>query len=567
MALAEKVELTRTSRRGFLVKTGTGAAAAAALSVGGSSAAFAQMAGNVLRLNTGSEPDTIDPQKASFVSEIEKIMMVFRNLLQFDKDGNLVADQAVGMPALDEGGTLMTFRLRDDITFSDGKPVTAQDFVYGWRRHMDPRTNGEYSFLGYIIAGGEAYNTADPAKVGESGLAQLREALGVRALDDKTVQFKLNSPAPWFLSVLSTWCGVPTREDKVMAGNGGIESESKWTEPATYIGNGPYILTDWEHQNRMHFRANPSYFTGPPPIAERDFAMINEPAVAFAAYLNDELDVTGVQTEDRPRVNSDPALSAQFQQYAGSCTFYVGFNIARPPFNDTRVRRAFSFGLDRTSFVRNILGGAGLPARQFLPPGFPGYYEFELEEQVFNPSVGRALLAEAGYPNGQGLPTIKYGFSSSARNKTRAEAIAAQYKQSLGVTIELDPIESRAFTAAMKQPATTPQSFLLGWCQDYPDPQNWYSTVWHSKSAIQHSSWNNAEFDYVTSVADTHPDPQERRNLYLRAAQILLNDVPAAMLYHNVVWRLVKPRLKGTRPDPLERFLGENDLYNLKIEG
>ena len=562
MALAEKIELTR---RGFLVKSGAGAAGAAALSAGIPLTAAAQMAGNTLRLNAGSEPDTIDPGKASFVGEIDKIMRVFRNLMQFDKDGNLVPDQAVGMPQLDEGGALLTFQLREDITFSDGVPVTAQHFVDGWTRHLDPRTHGDYSFLGYIITGGEELNSADIAKVGEGGINQLREALGVKALGPKTLQFRLKSGAPWFMSVLATWCGVPVRMDKIntVADPFG----DTWTEPASYIGNGPYILTEWEHQNRMKFVANPSYYTGAAPIATVDYAMINEPAVAFAAYLNDELDVTGVQIEDRPRINTDPVLSSQFQQFAGSCTNYVGMNLARPPFNDTRVRRAISFGLDRSSYVRNILGGQGLPARQFLPPGFPGYYEFELEEQVYNPSVGQALLSEAGYPGGRGLPAIKFGYSSNARTKSRVEALTAQLKSALGINLEPDPIESRAYTAALKQPATTPQIFLIGWCQDYPDPQNWYSTVWHSKSAIQHSAWSNPEFDFLVDTADTHPDQQTRRDLYLRAAQILLNDVPGAMLNHTVGWRLVKSRVKGTRPDPLEYFLGAGDLYNLRIEG
>jgi oligopeptide transport system substrate-binding protein len=562
VVLAEKVELTR---RGFLVKSGAGVAGAAALSAGLPLTAAAQMAGNTLRLNAGNEPDTIDPNKSSFVNEIDKIMRVFRNLMQFDKDGMLIPDQAAGMPTFDEGGKVITFQLREDITYSDGVPVTAQHFVDGWTRHMDPRTHGDYSFLGYIITGGEALNTADIAKVGEAGINQLRGALGVTALGAKTLQFRLNEPAPWFLSVLATWCGVPVRMDKI--NTTADPFSSAWTEPATYVGNGPYILTEWEHQNRMAFNANPSFYRGAPPIGRVEYAMINEPAVAFAAYLNGELDVTGVQIEDRPRVTSDPTLSAEFQQFAGSCTNYVGMNLARKPFDDTRVRRAISFGLDRSSYVRNILGGQGLPARQFLPPGFPGHYEFELEEQVYNPAVGRALLAEAGYPNGRGLPPIKFGYSSNARTKSRVEAITAQLQSALGVTLEADPIESRAYTAALKEPSTTPQIFLIGWCQDYPDPQNWYSTVWHSKSAIQHSAWSNPEFDFLTQTADTNPDVALRRELYLKAAQILLNDVPGAMLNHTVGWRLVKSRVKGTRPDPLEYFLGAGDLYNLTISG
>lgn len=567
MAIDERVTESRVdgdlTRRGLLVRAGTVSAGAAALTLGGPATAMgapaAQALGNTLRLNAGSEPDTIDPQKASFISEIDVIMRVYRNLLTRDISNNLIPDQAESMPAVEEGGTVLTFTLKPGLTYSDGRPLTARDFEFGWKRHLDPAVAGEYSFLGYQITGGEAYNTANASTLGPGQLQNLRDAVGVRALDDRTLQFRLNSPAPWFMSVLATWCGLPTREDLIAAGG------ENWTEPATYIGNGPYVLAEWEHQNRMLFRANPRYQPAPPPIANVEFAMINEPAVAFAAYLNDELDQVAVQREDRPRVDNDPELRGQFYQYPGTCTNYVGFNTTKPPFDNQRVRAAFSFGLDRSGYVRNILGGQGIPARQFVPPDLPGYYEYELEEQTFNPGIGQRLLTEAGFAGARGLPAIRWGYSSNARTRTRVEALTAQLQQNLGARVEPDPIEARAFTAATKQVETTPQMFLLGWCQDYPDPQDWYSIVFHSKSAISHTGWQNPDYDRLTEQADAEFDPGVRNELYRQAAQILLNEVPVAFLNHTVGWVLVKPRVLGYRPDPLAYFLGERYLYELRL--
>jgi oligopeptide transport system substrate-binding protein len=526
-----------------------------------SAAPAPQTLGNTLRLNVGSEPDTIDPGKASFVGEINVVMRVFSNLLRFDTDLNLIPDQAAEMPAIEDDGTRLTFRLRDDITYSDGKPVTAQDFEYGWKRQLDPNTAGEYAFAGYILVGAREYNTADAKQLTPEQLQGLRDAVGVRALDDKTLQFQLKAPAPYFLSVLATWNGLPVRQDMVEAGG------ETWTEPATYVGNGPYILTEWEHQSRIHFRANPHYYRGAPPIEDVEHAMIGESAVAFAAYLNDELDIVNVQAEDKPRVDGDPALRSQFHSFLSGCTYYIGFNNTKAPFDNQKVRAAFSLALDRSGYVRNILGGAGMPARQFLPPGYPGYYESDLAEQTFNPTAGQGLLAEAGFPQGKGLPQIKIGFSSNARNRTRIEALADIFKRGLGVDLQPDPMESRAYTAAVKRLETTPQMYQLAWCQDYPDPQDWYGTVFHSTATVSHTGWKNADFDRLVDQADLEPDPDRRREMYRQAAQILVDDVPVAFWYYGINWILVKPRVQGYRDDPNENFVGQHSLYDFKLAG
>jgi oligopeptide transport system substrate-binding protein len=544
-------------RRGLLLHTGATIAAAAFASL--PLEARAQTAEGTLLLNAGAEPDTIDPARTSFIGEIEKVMRVFRNLLTWDAKGALVPDQAAALPTLGNNGTELTFTLKPGLSYSDGRPLTARDFEYGWKRHLDPLTRSEYAFAGHVIRGALAYNTADPAQTPAETLRQLRDAVGVRALDDRTLRFDLVAPAPWFLSVLATWCGVPMREDLI------TRAGDRWTEPATYIGNGPYVLAEWDHSSRMRFEANSLYKPAPPPIPAIEYAMIGEAAIALAAYFNDELDIVGVQIEDRPRVQSDARLRAEFHEYVGNCSFYVGFNTRQPPFDNPNVRGAFARAFDRVSYVRNLLGGQGRPARQFVPVDFPGYFEAELEEQVYDPAAARARLAAAGFPEGRGLPRIKWGYTASARGRQRIEALAEQVRSVLGVQVEPDPLESRAFTAALKSPSTTPQMFFTGWCQDYPDPQNWYSAVFNSRSPLGRTGWQSDAFDRLTNAADAELDATRRRTLYRDAAQILLNESPAAFLYHSVVWLLVKPRLRGFREDPFEYFLGEHDLAHLTL--
>jgi oligopeptide transport system substrate-binding protein len=566
VVLAEKLDLTR---RGFLVKSGSaGVAGAAALSLSGTAALAAPLEQNADHLRlvwTLGEPENVDPQKSSFINEIEVIMRVYRNLLQFDSAGTIIPDQAEALPQVAENGTLLTFTLKPGLTYSDGRPLTAKDYEFAWKRHMDPRTKGQYAFLGYIISGGEALNQADPTKVSAEQISQLRDALGVKALDDRTLQIKTTAPAPWFMSVLTTWCGVPTRQDLIMSGNGGEEFGSKWVQPQFYVGNGPYVWSAYDQEVRWTFTANDRYSGGKPPIGTVTRTIIKEQAVAFAAYQNNEIDVVGVLSENRPQVDADPNLRAQFFQYADPLTTWIAFSSTKPPFNNQKVRAAFAAAYDRVSYVRNIEGGQGIPARQLIPPGFPGYYEFELEEQVYNPDIARRLLAEAGFPNGQGLAPIKFVYTSTAASKRRAEAQAEIFKQTLGINIELEGVESRARTAMRKDVNQYPQMTPAGWHQDYADPQNWYSTVFNSKNPVDKTGWKNTEFDRITDAADVELDPQRRLDLYRQAAQIFINDAPVVFSHYNVIWLLVKPRVQNFKPFPLEFFFGELNLYNMRL--
>ena len=507
-------------------------------------------------LNMGAEPDTVDPQKASFVGEIGVIMRVFSNLLTFNDKGELVPEMAEKMPTVSSDGKTMTFTLKSGLKYSDGRALTAKDFEYGWKRHLDPRTKGEYAFTGYAIEGAEELNESKATD--DASLNGLRDKLGVKATDEKTLQFKLKTAAPWFMSVLATWCGVPTRQDMIEKGG------EKWTEPATYIGNGPYKLATWNHQDRITFEANPNYHKGAPPLKSVDVAMINEPAVSFAAYKNGELDVVGVQAEDMPAVNGDAQLKQQYQRYSGSCSYYVGFNNKAAPFDKAPVRKAFAAAFNRQSFVDNVLGGIGLPAEQFLPPKFPGYYE-DVKGQKFDAAGAKKLLADGGFANAASFPSTKFTYSSNARNKVRVEALVNQIQQNLGVTVQADPVESRAFTALTKNQDTTPPMYLLGWCQDYPDPQDWYSTVFHSRASVSHTGWQNAEFDKAVEQADLEQDKKKRDDLYKKAAQLLIDDAPVAFLYYGVVSRLVKPHVSGLPQNPLDYFEGQSNLFSIKV--
>lgn len=491
--------------------------------------------------NLGNEPDSIDPHKASFVGEIAVITSVFENLMVLDPS-NLkpIPGAAVAAPEISADGLKYTYKLRDGLKFSDGSPVLAKDFVYGYARTCDPATEGQYSYVLYIIVGCEEWNTMDVSTATAAELQAAKAKLGVKAIDEKTIEFTTKEPAPYFPSITTLWTGMPVQEANVTKGG------DKWTEPATYIGNGPFILKEWNHNQDMIFERNPNYRL-PVKLKSWKFVMINETAVAFAAYQNNELDITAVTSENLRAVEGDATLKSQMVDVPGDCTFYYGFNVRKAPFDDAKVRMAFAKSFDRANFVENVQAGIGKPADGgFIPVGQPGYDNTD-KTQAFDVAAAKKLLAESKYASAAGLPAIKFTFSSTNLNKLRAEWVQQQWKNNLGVEIALDPVESTVFTQLVKQPETTPQMFFLGWCLDFPHEQNWHSTVWKSGSGVSagRTGYNNPEFDKATGAADRETDPAKAAQGYLQAGKILSQDAPAAWLYYSQSKALIKPWVKG----------------------
>jgi oligopeptide transport system substrate-binding protein len=235
------------------------------------------------------------------------------------------------------------------------------------------------------------------------------------------------------------------------------------------------------------------------------------------------------------------------------------------------VRQAFAKAFDRQDYVDVVLKGAGTPAFSFIPPGRPGAEE-SIHQSDFDAAAAKSELdaaVKADFPNG--LPPIKLTFASSARQKIRMEWIQNQVKTNLGVDMQLDPVEAKAYTALTKEPATTPQIFFLGWCQDYPDPQDWLSLVFRSDSTVTHVGWKNDKFDELTKQADVEKDAAKRADLYKQAQQILTDDAPVVYLYFNVQDLLIKPYVKNLRDhitadDAAFPLPGIKNIQNIDIQ-
>ncbi len=512
-----------------------------------------------LTINTGSEPDTIDPQKSSFVNEIAQAALVFEGLMTFDsKTTKPVPAAAAAMPTVSSDGLTVKYTIRDGLKYSDGGPLTAKNFEYAFVRGCDPTQAGDYAFVLYVVVGCEAWNTMDPKKSTPADLSAAKAKVGIKALDDKTIQFTLKEPAAYFVPITALWIGWPVRESDVQKGG------DKWTEPATYIGNGPFKLTEWKHNEKLVFERNDNY-RKKIQIKKITKVMINESAVAFAAYRNNELDMAGVEAPDLRTVEGDAELKAQLIDLGGSCTFYYGFNVRRAPFNDPNVRMAFAKSFNRQAFIDDVQKIGKASDGGFIPPGFPGYDNTD-NTQKFDVAAAKALLDKATPEAKAGLTGLKYTFSSSNTNKTRAEWAQGQWKANLGVNVELDPVQSTAYSALFKKGQDSPQLFLLGWCADFPDQQNWHSTVWATGGiSAARTGYSSKAFDDKTKAADKEADPAKRDTLYNDAGKQLSQDVPAAWVWYSAAKVLRKPWIKGIVDNPIDYFPGIFQLENVFV--
>ncbi len=510
----------------------------------------------VLNTNEGLEPDTIDPQKESFVNEVAQTMMVFEALMAYDpKTLKPIPGAAKAQPTISSDGLSYTYTLRDGLKYSDGSAVTAKDYAFGFTRLCDPNVAGDYAFTGYVIVGCEDYSNMDPKKATPAELAAGKAKLGITT-NGSDITFKLIEQAPYFNSIAALWVGVPTRESDVTKGG------DKWTEPATFIGNGPFKLTEWKHNESMTFERNDNY-RNPTKLKTWKKVMINEGAVAFAAYRNNELDAVGVAAEQLRTVDSDADLKAQVRDVPGSCNFHYGFNTLKAPFTDAKVRLAFAKSFDRAAYITDVQK-IGTPAESFLPPGLPGYDPTD-HTQKFDPAAAKALLASSSFAGKSELTGIKFTYSSSAANKTRIEWVQQQWKTNLGIDVTLDPVDRTTFTQLVKKAETTPALFNLGWCADYPDQQDWLTTVFISNSTVYHTSWKNTQYDTLVRQADKEPDPKTRDDLYLQAQKILTAEAPVAFLFNSATKYLLKPYVHGVTDTALDFEYGIMDMTNISV--
>ncbi|MBS1966864.1 MAG: peptide ABC transporter substrate-binding protein [Chloroflexi bacterium SZAS-1] len=496
--------------------------------------------GNILRIADATWPDSLDPQKSSFANEIAILQQNYEGLTRYDKDLKTVPAAAEKW-AYNADATEVTFTLRDGLKYSDGSPLTAQDFVNAVYRVLDPHSPGDYQTLLFMIKGAEdIINTEVPTD--EAKLPDLRKALGITAPDDKTVKFELNQPTPYFHTLVGTWVMYPAKQDLIDKGG-----ETWYEDVANQVGNGPWQITTIDKSaNLIEFKANENYWAGRPKLDGLQVKYIDDLTVALQAYKNGEVDIMTPDPNDVPTIKSDATLGKEYHEYPGACMNAISFNLNKPPFNNQKVREAFAYGFDRAGYARDALKDTEIPSLTWIPQGYPGYDKNETRFG-YDPAKAKQLLAEAGFANGAGLPELKWSYNSNnPANQARIEYIAQMYQKGLGITITPEPVEGTTLTNLRKSNETYPQITTSGWCADYPDQQNWLSVYWQSSTNFaKNTGYKNAEVDKLLGQADIETDPAKRADLYDQAQKLVVGDVGQIMRGVSKNTYLVKPYVQG----------------------
>ena len=534
----------------------TSAATTAAAEVATTEQQPAAETGFVLNLCLASEPQTIDPTLNSSVDGGNMAQHMFEGLMKWKDDGQgnavLTEGQCAGYEKETnaDGTVTYTFAMRDGIKWSDGVPVVAQDFVNGLRRLANPETAADYAYIidGIILNAGEI----------EAGMKKPEE-LGVEAPDDKTLKITLVGECPYFLELLAFAPLFPTRKDII------DEYGDQWTfDPATFISNGSYKMTAWEHNSYIATAKNEYYYNyenlGPDAIR---FNLMDDDNAIYSAFRNGGLDfIEQVPVDELPGLMRNGEITVA--DYIG--TYYMSFQVQKAPFDDKRVREAFTLAIDRNNIVENITGTAEKPASGFVPAGINdvdpsgpdfrtvggNWYSVDAGDYEANCERARELLAEAGYPGGQGFPTAEYLYNTLDRHRAIAEAMQADWERELGVSVTIANQDWGVFLETRKNGDY--QIARNGWIADYNDPIS-FLEMWVTGSGNNDAQYDNPAFNQLIADSRAAVDAETRMQFLHDAEKLMQDDFMLAPIYFYTQYYMLNPAVKGMYYTPLGYFL------------
>lgn len=492
--------------------------------------------GQILHQGIGTEPQDLDPHMLQFQSHFNVFMALNEGLIGYDPQDLKPVPGVARSWDVSADGLTYTFHLRTEAKWSNGEPLTAHDFVFSAQRILNPKLGSPFRFYYDDVRGAKDYVAAG---------AKDFSRVGIRAVDDHTLVIELVHPAPYFLFLLGNWSWYPLHRG-MLERYGGIDKPyADWSRPGRQVGNGPFVLADWKPGQVIIVKRNPHYWDAARVrLNEIHFYPVDNADAEERAFRAGQLHITenvpASKLRDYAKMPSSPLdVAPSFATYA-----YV-FNVTRPPFNDPRVRRAFSLALDRQGIATSQTASGIQPAKSFVPP-FGNYAPPEADALRFAPDEARRLLAEAGFPEGRGFPSVELVTNTSQLHREIAEIVQQAWRKQLGVDIAISLREGKVFfqERIRKEYALSRSS----WFGDYPDPFA-FLTLYLGDNGQNTTAYASAEYDrLVLSAAKTLNDSQ-RLARYHDAETLLLRDLPVVPLFHETSRHLVHSSVRGRFPN------------------
>lgn len=493
----------------------------------------------ILLYGNGAEVQDLDPQTVTGIPEHKVVTALIEGLVSEDPvDLHPVPGVAASWD-ISADGLVYTFHLRPEARWSNGDPVTAQDFVGSYQRLLTPALAAEYAYMIYdYVAGARDYFEGRLHDFGQ---------VGIKALDKHTLQIRLLHPTPYLLSAMNHYAWYPVHLPTVKKFDGLARRGTQWTRPENFVGNGPFVLTEWRPNQILKVRRSPTYWDRTNvKLDEIHFFPIDNLDTEERMFRTGQLHVTydlpsakidTYRRENPAALRTDPYLGVYFYR----------FNVTRPPFDDVRVRRALALAIDREALVKNVVRGGERPAYAISYPDNQGYTpRAQLRGTIDD---ARRLLAEAGYPDGKGFPVRELIYNTQQNNRLVAEAIQQMWRKHLGIEVTLVNQEWKVYMDSQR----TKNFDLLraGWIGDYVDPHV-FLDLWHSTSGNNTTGWANPDYDRLLEASLRAKNNEGRYAIYQQLDQILVEELPAIPLYYYNRVHLVSPKLRNWYPTLLD---------------
>ena len=490
-----------------------------------------------LLLGNGAEPKDLDPQVITAFTDGNLAFALFEGLTSMDEKTSQPVPAVAERWETSADGLTWVFHLRANARWSNSDPVTAADFVYSIHRMLSPKLASEYSYMLWPILNAEAFNSGKIADF---------SAVGVQALDEHTLQLTLGSPCPWLLSLAAHQSWLPVHQAVIEKFGPMDQQGTRWTRPGNLVGNGPFLLKEWTPNSRIVVECNPAYWDAAHCRLQRIIFFPNDNIAtdeknfrSGQLHLTYELPIEKIATyraEAPEKLRIDPFLE----------TFFLRFNVTKPPFDNKKLRQALARALNREAIAHDVLRGSRTPAHSLVPPRTAGYTSQAAVPDDFE--AARRLLAEAGYPGGKGLPPFEMQIKSDDIHRAVMEAIQEMWKRELGVSIVIAPLEQK--TWIQNWTTLSYQSGSTRWIGDYVDP-NTFLDMWVTNGGNNNTGWSNAAYDHLIAESGRTLDTPRRQALQQQAEAILLDEVPIVPVFYGTRIYLIHPAVQGWSPSLL----------------
>lgn len=473
----------------------------------------------ILRLNNGEEPTSLDPSIGFDQLSWDPLNNLMEGLTRLDKDSQPAPGVAEEWDISDDKLTY-TFHLREDANWSNGDPVTAEDFVYAWKYMLDPETASSAAFLAYFIEGAEEYNAGEGSA----------DDVAINAIDEKTLEVVLTAPTGFFLDLLTNPAFFPINH-KVAE-----ENENWHAEADSFVANGPFKLESWEHDNEMLFAKNEHYWDADAVKLDKvHFAMVNDEKTQYQMFQSGELDTASIPSElSDELIEGDNVYIGEY----GGLEFYR-FNVTKEPFNNKKIRQAFSYAIDRESIAEYVVKNKVEPAFGYVSPGFTSptgedFRDVNGDLVTLDPEKAKELLEEGMKEEGYDeLPEVVLSYNTTDSNKAVAEAIQDMLKENLGVEVKLENQEWNVFAEAQQNLEL--QFSRSSFINDYYDPVNFLESF-ITDSYMNRTGWSNEEYDELIQKGKSEPDEEKRWEALYEAEKLLAEEAIATPIrFYNTV--------------------------------